>query len=1050
MPISGEPKPGDKVRVKAHPGRMGILGNETDGPPSRLRHLVSFFDGTEDFFLPGALEKVDARPKGPHDLILEGRYGRVADLRGAITYYRLSGKLANLIYSLNTTNTRFLPYQFKPVLHFLDSPSNGILIADEVGLGKTIEAGLIWTELRARQDARRLLVVCPAMLRDKWRMELMNRFGVQADVVDAAALLERLQLARERPQVGFALVASTQGIRPPAGWRDRESPSQKTTAKLARFLDDLEANVEEPLLDLVVVDEAHYLRNQTTQTHRLGELLRPVCLNMIMLSATPIQLRSTDLFNLLHLLDEDAFPYAGTFEYLLRENEPIVRLRDRILAGVVDTAEFEHTLQAIRARPHFRDSQQVAFLLEQPPAAEYLASARGRSSLADRLDRLNPLTKVVTRTLKRDVDETKVVRNPTLLQAEMSPPEKEFYAAVTAAVRAHCARLEVAEGFLLTIPQRQMASSMAAACRGWQQRFARERDAWSEALYELDADDLSGKCNDSGNPPEESGSLISELVSIARRVGDFAALRRHDSKFAKLLNALQRYWRERPRKKVVLFSFYRHTLYYLHERLTENGIASVVLHGGMDKQSALNYFASGSGPDILLSSEVAAEGVDLQFSSLLVNYDLPWNPAKIEQRIGRIDRIGQQEKAILIWNLVYADTIDERVCTRLLNRLKTFERALGSMEAMLGEQIRELTFELLSHDLTPEQEADRIDRASVVIENTHLQQERLETEATNLLAHGDFIQNSVKAADELGRFIRGEDLLSFVRDFLLRAYPGTRMLADPAGEMSYRIELSTEARVDFTDFLQLHRLQGRTGLLAASPPRLLFENRLGQPAHGIERITQDHPLTRFVAQTLSTAGGASAYMPVSACQLSSADLRLPTGDYVYVVSRWSFSGSREVERLEYAAKSLRDGRPLDGDLAERLVNLAALQGQDWLGASSDVDNEGAAKLQDECRSDLEEGFCRFRDAYQREDADRIAMMVRTLEHHLNRKRQKLLERIEHLTTAGSERQRRTIPMVRGQLKKEETRIAQRIAELRLKGQVLAQDSVVSSGVIRVG
>jgi SNF2 family DNA or RNA helicase len=973
----------------------------------------------------------------------------VSDLRGAITYFRLSGKLANLIYSLNTTNTRFLPYQFKPVLQFLDSPCNGLLIADEVGLGKTIEAGLIWTELRARQDARRLLVVCPAMLREKWRLELMNRFGVQAEVVDAAGLLNRLEQAKERPQDGFALIASMQGIRPPARWRDRDTPSQSATGKLARFLDELEENVEDPLLDLVVIDEAHYLKNEATQTHRLGQLLRPVCLNMVMLSATPIQLRSNDLFNLLHLLDEDAFPFAGSFDFLLRVNEPVVRLRDQLLRAGVEREEFLETLKALRGRAHFRENQQLQFLLEKPPSAEYLASARGRSELADRLDRLNPLTKVVTRTLKRDVDEGRVVREPSLLQAEMTPAEAEFYTAVTAAVRAHCARLDVSVGFLLTIPQRQMASCMAAACRGWQYRYDKEREDWSDTLYELDADDLSGKEGDAADSGEGDGSLIAQLVAIARRVGDFKELRRQDSKYGKLLEALRRYWRERAGKKVVLFSFYRHTLYYLRERLAEDGVEAVVLHGGIDKQAALDHFASARGPNILLSSEVASEGVDLQFSSLLVNYDLPWNPAKIEQRIGRIDRIGQQEKKILIWNLVYGNTIDDRVCSRLLNRLKTFERALGSMEAVLGEQIRELSFELLSHDLTPEQEQARIDRASLAIETLNLQQERLEAEATNLLAHGDFIQNKVKAANELGRYIRGEDLLSFIRDFLLRSYPGTRMLEDPAARHLYRIEPSTEARVDLTEFLQIHRLQGRTALLASSPPKFQFENRLGAAPTGVERVTQDHPLTRFVAQKLAMSGGASAYMPVTACQLSSADPSLPPGDYVYVVSRWSFSGSREVERLEYAAKSLETGRLVDGDRAERLVNLAALQGQDWLGAASDVDNERAARLQDECRAELEEEFLRFRDAYQREDADRIALMVGTLQHHLKRKREKLNERIERLSSEGNDRQRRALPMLKGQLRKEETRIDQRIAELRLKARVAAQDSVVSSGVIRV-
>jgi superfamily II DNA or RNA helicase len=996
------------------------------------------------------LEKVEAKPKGPYELMRDGRYARVSDLRGAITFFRLSGKLANLIYSLNTTNTTFLSYQFKPVLQFLDSPSNGLLIADEVGLGKTIEAGLIWTELRARQDARKLLVVCPAMLREKWRMELLNRFGVKSEIVDAAELLARLEQARERPRDGFAMIASIQGLRPPARWRDREEPVESARARLARFLEDHESNAEDPMVDLVVIDEAHYMKNEATRTHQLGALLRPVCLNMVMLSATPIQLHDKDLFNLLHILDEDAFPFEFSLRYLLRHNEPLVRLRDRLLAGVVNLEEFTAEIAAIRARGHFRENQQLLFLQERPPTAEYLASAKGRSELADRLDRINPLTKVVTRTLKRDVDEGRVVREPVLLQSVMTPPEVAFYEAVTQAVRAYCAERDVAEAFLQTIPQRQMASCMAAACRGWQRRKSDHLDAWEETLYELDGM-ATGDADDRDDdvPAAPGGSLIDRLILIAKQVGDFAALRAQDSKYAKLLQALQRYWREQPGRKVVLFSFYRDTLYYLQERLQEDGIASAVVHGGMDKQAVLDRFATTDGPHILLSSEVASEGVDLQFSSLLVNYDLPWNPAKIEQRIGRIDRIGQAEKKILILNLVYGDTIDDRICSRLLLRLRTFERALGSMEAVLGVEIRALTVDLLRHQLSPEQEQARIDRACVAIETVSLQQERLEAEATNLLAHGDFIQNKVKAANELGRYIRGEDLLSFVRDFLLRAYPGTRLLADTTGKLLFRLELSTEARIALTEFVQAHRLQGRTALLASSPPRVLFDNRLGRAAHGVERVTQDHPLTRFVTQQLATSDKANAYMPVSACRLTTASPDLDIGDYVYVVSRWSFSGSREVERLEYAVKTLDTGSLIDGDKAERLVNLAALEGVDWLGASGEIDNQRAAALQDECRAELDEGFMQFRDAYQREDADRLAMMVATLQHHLQRKREKLERRIAELSASHIERRRRAVPMVRGQLRKEETRIEQRMAELRLKGTVTAQATVVSSGVIRV-
>src|SRR5690606_10948814 len=117
-------------------------------------------------------EFVDSLRLSPLDMLESRRLGRPIDLRRTLTHVKLSGRLANVIYSMEATNTDFYAYQFKPVLKILESPSNGILIADEVGLGKTIEAGLIWTELRSRFDMRRLLVLCPAALREKWRREL--------------------------------------------------------------------------------------------------------------------------------------------------------------------------------------------------------------------------------------------------------------------------------------------------------------------------------------------------------------------------------------------------------------------------------------------------------------------------------------------------------------------------------------------------------------------------------------------------------------------------------------------------------------------------------------------------------------------------------------------------------------------------------------------------------------------------------------------------------------------------------------------------------------
>ena len=1033
---------GDKVRLIANPARGGILGYETDGPEHRLRVLVNFFDGDEQFVLKGSLEKVETVATGPHALVVSGRYGRVADLRGAVTYYRLSGRLANLIYSLNTTNTQFFAYQFKPVLQFLDSPCSGILIADEVGLGKTIEAGLIWTELRARVDAKRLLVICPAMLREKWKMELDQRFGVQATIVDAAELRENLQEVKTNSNKQFALIASLQGLRPPRGWNDEKEPSKAQAALLARYLDEVE--LDEAMLDLVIIDEAHYLRNDETQTHRLATLIRPLAQSLVMLSATPIQLRSRDLFNLLHLLDENAFPFESSFAQTLHANAPVVALRDRILGGCVTRSDFLDELNEAKSHRLFDDNAQIEFLINNPPSDEELSNPRGRSEIADLLDRINPLAKVVSRTLKRDVQEFRVQRQPVTFRVEMNDIERDFYERVTTSVREYCSRVSMSEGFMLTIPQRQMSSCLAAACKGWIDRATADDDVVEESLY-----DIYGEQNESTKKPQ-MGVLLRTLVNIANNIGDTKALSRSDTKLGILIKNLKSYWNENPRKKVVLFSFYRNTLHYLASCLADEGIESVTVHGGIDKQAELRRFASDQGPDILLSSEVAAEGVDLQFASLLVNYDLPWNPSRIEQRIGRIDRIGQEADRILIWNFIYDDTVDERVYERLLERLDIFRQALGNMEAILGDEIRKLGYELLSHKLSPKEETARIDRARVAIETLNRQQVRLEEEAMQLIAHGDFIQNKVRAARELGRYVRGEDLLAYVRDYLETEFPGTRLIATDSNLVEQQLELSADARVAFADFLQAHRLQGATRLLNASSPKLIFENRVGKQSAGKERVSQDHPIVRFIAERLRLSGRRPSYCPVTAIELlGNAIGEVSLGTYVYSIARWSVSGSREIERLEYLVRNIDSGVVLDGEIAESMVNSAALHGKDWLSAQNVVNHSHAASLLDDCRNDLEERFAAYRDAQVRENQDRINLMVNSLKHHLVSQSKKIVERIDRYRQFGNDKQRRMIPAEEGRLNKLQLRIGQRIEELGMRATIKAHDSLVSCGVIRV-
>ena len=151
---------------------------------------------------------------------------------------------------MGVTNTEFYPHQYKPLLTLLESPADGLLIADEVGLGKTIEAGIIWTELRAREDMRRLLIVCPAILKEKWRDELKLRFGIDAAIVDARTLADELAKSSSTGSAKAWIASYREALRPPRGWRaGADAPSRNASGRqvMAHLLD--EHAEEEPLVD---------------------------------------------------------------------------------------------------------------------------------------------------------------------------------------------------------------------------------------------------------------------------------------------------------------------------------------------------------------------------------------------------------------------------------------------------------------------------------------------------------------------------------------------------------------------------------------------------------------------------------------------------------------------------------------------------------------------------------------------------------------------------------------------------------------------------------
>ncbi|HOU17937.1 MAG TPA: SNF2-related protein [Candidatus Marinimicrobia bacterium] len=1034
---------GRRVRLKLNPSRMGVTTEKTMERAGRLRQQVVFPDGCS-FELISTLEEVSEEYDDPIDLLTNGRIGRVSDLRGNLTYIRLNGRLANLIYSMDTTNTDFYPFQFKPVLNFIDSPTGGLLVADEVGLGKTIEAGLIWTELRSRFEARRLMVLCPAVLQEKWQFELLDKFGIDTQILNSRDTLRSFKEYRSGNRLDFAIIGSMQGLRPHKGWDKDNSEANDYASLLCRFIKENE--FDEPLIDLLIIDEAHYLRNPESMTSKLGNVISNASDYKVFLSATPIHIKSHDLYQLLNILDADTFYRPAVFDEILKANEPLIKARELLLnynrkKDVTENvfSEIKELLISATKHPYLSENRQLAYLIDSFSSEMYLSEKDKRAEFAERLERINLLSHVVNRTRKRDVKEFRVIREAVPERVEMTAAEAEFYYKVTNLIREYARKNLSNEGFLTVMPQRQMSSSMPAALESWINRIEPE-------LEQLDEDTGSSE-----NYTGEIGPLTKILVEQASHLGDLETLYNDDSKYKRLKHILTNHLRKHPKDKIVLFAYFKSTLKYLERRLSLDGIKCTTLMGGTSysKYDVIEKFAKPSGPNVLLSSEVASEGVDLQFAYILINYDLPWNPMKVEQRIGRIDRLGQESKKIFIWNLFYNGTIDDRIYNRLYARLKIFEHSLGNLEAVIGEKIQKLTWDLLSQPLTHEEEEEMIIQTENAISNLHVTEERLENEASNLIAHGEYILHQVRAAQELQRTISSRDLWIFVRDFFDQEYEGCEFIQQNANELLFDIKLSKDAKYDLDMYIQRKKLFGQTKLsnTGQQKVRCLFYNKTIRNTNpNQEIINQFHPLIRFIADKIKLLGK-KYYSPVGV-QIDQSNIgNFKKGIYAFAIQLWSLGGIRDIEKLNYEISCISDEtNEFSPEQAEKLIVSAALEGNDWLTIEQEIEIQKAVRLVNTCIEKSENKYIKYVHNVQNENNDRADIQEKAVISHQKRQ----LEILNELMKKHQENNRLSlVEATKGKIEKLNSRVEWRLRTIGEQRKLISNNQDVCIGLIKV-
>lgn len=1041
-------KPGERVRLKRDPSSMGIV---TDSPPQemtgRLMIEVEFSSGRAR--RPASqLERVEAETSAIEDL-RNGKLSSPIDLRRTINHLRMTGNLADMIYAMGATNTQFHAYQFKPLLKLLNAPARGLLIADEVGLGKTIEAGLIWTELVARFKARRLLVVCPKALVEKWRAELRSKFNVEAKACNAAELLDLLRDDAERRQ-GFAAVVSLSSIRPPANWNDDLEPNQTARGELARLLADearlLTDKNEYELFDLVIFDEAHHMRNDNTANHKIGQLVTEASDYSLLLSATPINLRSNDLRVLLKLLDPDTFENEWQFSILQDENAPLVAACEAArnpsvpLATVAKLIEELPPGRVLKTGGRLkRIRTELAAGMEDTPAT--------RVRLAARLEEMSLLGSIVNRTRRRDVTEFKVERRPKTIPWDMSAEERKFYDQVTHAIERYAFDRDLNERFLLAQTQRLLASSLASAYRHWGERTG-------NLSLDEEGDDA---------PNSVPGPLISVLGEICNSHADLAELQRNDTKFSKLSAAIKDLQAAGGDQKLIVFSSFRRVIGYLKGRLEAQGINVLELHGGIkeDRQRTVERFADAPGGTVLLTSEVGGEGLDLQFCRIVLNWDLPWNPMKVEQRIGRVDRIGQKAETVDIINLIASNTIEEIVYERLYQRLDIIRYALGDFEPILGDIVKDLDIILSDPKLNLEEKARQIELATMAAETRKQQTDQLEREAPGLIAHGENILNRIKEANAPHKIISSSDLRDYIVSTLVENFPDTRFDRVPNTPVEiYDARLSSRAMAEFSRFLDTsaNRYPTRFRRDGGSGVRVIFgSNPDPGRFRAIDTIPMTHPLARFASEVRQRRLAGLAVRPVTSLQISRDQASgMKEGRYAVAIERWAIDGLVPVDKLFYLASEIETGRLVDSDDAEKLLihslasnpSLTALASEELSSAIDSVENTILPHIA-AARDD-------FENAEAARHYDQIETQIALVQEHRGRKRIEMESRIRDLELSGGDVQQkdkklRSAKMHRGKLNQFLARMDLKLDNLKVKEDAfeIAEPQLVGVAIIEV-
>lgn len=530
-----------------------------------------------------------------------------------------------------------LPHQLHVLNRAMETNNIRYILADEVGLGKTIEAGMIIRELKSRGLVSRILVVCPTGLVTQWASEMQEKFHEKFQVIlpsdydTIRRLTDNDDVYGQFDQV-ISPMDSIKPIEKHTGWSEE---------KVEKYNEERIYSIINSGWDLIIIDEAHRVAGSSGEVarYKLGNLLAQASPYLLLLSATPHNGKTEPFLRLIRLLDADAFPNAKSI------------VREQVAPFLIRTEKRE----AIDNNGNLLFKNRITHLVT--------ISWDERNNLQRELYEM--VSSYVAKTYNKALRNRK--KNMCLI-------------------------------FLLIIMQRMVTSSTAAIRQSLERRLnvLLEQRTCVGNLREEDLDELN--IEDGVEDALEAISLdmeleieeLKQIISLAKQ----AQFQNQDAKVEPLLNEIDAILSEDRTQKVIIFTEFVATQTYLQELLVNRGYTVTILNGGMsidERNAAMQEFKTST--SIFISTDAGGEGLNLQFANIIINYDLPWNPMKIEQRCGRVDRIGQQ-RDVHIYNFIMGETVENRVREVLEEKLSVILKEMGvdKYSDVLDSEVAECDF----------------------------------------------------------------------------------------------------------------------------------------------------------------------------------------------------------------------------------------------------------------------------------------------------------------------------------------------------------------------